>query len=154
MPRVDGLVVLIDEQDDLLAVVLVQVGREIQERAAIEREVAGAVEDLPEASDLDLGQRAAVEQVTALVVEVDDLLADRAPARLVGLRLGAFEVEEEDRITLEGGAVLVARLPDREILEEVRESLVGLLEPAFFPSVSPAITPLSARPATPTPPTT
>ena len=130
VPGVNRLVVLVDEDDDLLPVVPVEIGRQIEEGAPAQRCFVGTIEDLPVASDLDVVEGAAVEQVAVLVVKIGDLLADRPPALLEGLCLGAFEVEIQDRIALEMGPVRVACLPDRQILEQMREILVALLEPA------------------------
>ncbi len=130
MPGMNGLVVLVDENDDLLPVVLVQIARQIEERAPIKRQVAGAIEDRAIVTDLPLAEPVAPEQVQMLAEEDLDVLPDRPPALLVALRLRALEVEIEHRIALEVGPVLVACLPDRQILEEVRKILIALLEPA------------------------
>ena len=128
--RVDGLVVLVDEDDHLLPVMGVEMGAHVEEGALVEPPVSGAVQDLPEALRLDFVEPAALEEVAMLDEDIDDLLPDHGPARLEGGGFAALEVEVDHRIALEVRPGLGACLPDREILKQVGEVLVPFLEPA------------------------
>src|SRR5262249_44769422 len=122
--------VLVEEDDDLLAVVGVEVGGEVEEGPLVEGLLGRAVEDLLEAPRVHRVEPATIEQMAVLLEQVDDLLTDLAPAVLERVPLRPLEGQVDDRVALEVGTVRVARLPDGEVLEEGGEVLGALLEEA------------------------
>src|SRR6185295_10533918 len=88
---VDGCVVLVNKDDDLLTVDPVEVAGEIEERVGIDGELRGAVEHLAIAPYLFLGEPAAVEQRAVLREQPGEPLADHVPGEIERLELDAFE---------------------------------------------------------------
>ena len=127
--RVDGLVVLVDEDDHLLAVVGVEVAGQIEERPVEQRLFGRTLEYRTEVPALPLAEPLARGQMVVLVEEDLDFLLDRLHGPLEPLELGLLEREVDDRVALKVGPVGLACLPDRQILEQVGEVLVPLLEP-------------------------
>jgi hypothetical protein len=116
--RVDGRVVLVEEEHDLFPVGAVEVLGQVPERIAEDREVRGAVEDLLVPDLLVRGEHAGVEQGPVLLEEPVEPLLDHPPRMVEAVGLDVLEREEDDRVPLEVGAVCCARLPDREVGEE------------------------------------
>lgn len=69
MPGVDGLVVLVDEDDDLLAVVGVEERGEVEERAGVELPAGAPLDDRPKVADLEGVEAGAREEVEVLAKE-------------------------------------------------------------------------------------
>jgi hypothetical protein len=109
---VDRLVILVDENDDLLAMVPVEVAGQVEERSIIDRLLGGAVEDRAEVFDLPLIQPASVEEVEVLSEQDLELLSDSAPAIVEVLVFEVLERQINDRVSLEVGAVRAAGAPD------------------------------------------
>jgi hypothetical protein len=108
---VDRLVVLVDQDHDLLAVVAVELAGEVGERPVVELARGGVVEDAAEAGGFQLAQGGSVEQIPVLIEEVLDLEADLVPRLLEGRGLHVLEGEREHRVPPEMLAVARRRRP-------------------------------------------
>src|SRR5262249_49788052 len=91
---------LVEEDDDLLAVVGVEVDREVEERSLVERMLGGTVRDGAVALDLRLAEPVAVEQVAMLVEEARDLEPEGRERVVEALVLGLVERKMDDRVPL------------------------------------------------------
>jgi hypothetical protein len=98
---VDGRVVLVDEDDHLLAVVAVEVRRQIPQGAPVQRLIALLAEDLEKPLLLLGAERLPVEQVPMVLVGPRDLLPDRRERQLEARRLDVLEGHRDDRVALE-----------------------------------------------------
>src|SRR3712207_5611662 len=98
---VDGLVVLVDADDHLLAVAAVEIAREIEQRALIDRSPSARVERRAVIARLVIVEATLVEQVAVLDEEGLDLAPERVPRGLPARRLDALERQVDDGISLE-----------------------------------------------------